>query len=400
MSRIHPRQKSHVLYLGEISQPPRWLPAAAYPTIQPILENSRVGVFTVENPTDDEVRHLDRIARESNGITYVFKAGGSEFCAFIGSREVICTGSFPGEEKECITCEDFAGAVENYAFDRFTLSLRSGRLLLGDRTKVMGILNVTPDSFSDGGNFYRFDAAVARGEKMAEEGADIIDVGGESTRPGADPITLEEEARRVIPVVEYLAKRIRIPISVDTFKAEMAQRALDAGAQIINDVSALRFDPKMAKVVARAQCPLILMHMLGIPKSMQDDPHYDALIPEVIGFLCLRIQDALQNGVSIEQIIIDPGVGFGKTVEHNLELLNGLSQLKALGRPILVGPSRKSTIGQVLGAGIEERVEGTAAAVAVAIMNGANIVRVHDVKEMVRVAKMTDAILRGNTAVK
>ncbi|RJP24681.1 MAG: dihydropteroate synthase [Candidatus Abyssobacteria bacterium SURF_5] len=290
-------------------------------------------------------------------------------------------------------CEDFAGALEQYSSTRFTLRLRSGTLSLSERTLIMGILNVTPDSFSDAGRFYRFDAAVAQAEKMAEDGADIIDIGGESTRPGAESVSEEEEARRVIPVIEYLVKRATVPISIDTCKAGIARRALDAGAQMVNDVTALRFDPQLAEVVAEYRCPVILMHMLGEPKTMQENPRYDAVIPEIISFLQARIDFALQRGIDPEQIIVDPGIGFGKTVEHNLEILRELARLKALGRPILVGPSRKSTIGKILGTGFEDRVEGTAAAVTVSIMGGAHIVRVHDVKQMARVSKMTDAII-------
>jgi dihydropteroate synthase len=391
---MQPRHKRHVLYLGDIAEPPRWLPLATHPLINPILENALVGLFTIENPTEEEVRQLERTARESNGIAYVFKAGGTEFCVFIGSREVLCTRQFAGEDEQAIHCDDFADAVERFSSGRFTLSLRGGSFSLGDRTRIMGILNVTPDSFSDGGSFYRFDAAVAQAEKMAEEGADILDIGGESTRPGAEAIPEEEEARRVMPVIEYLVKRIETPISIDTCKAGIARRALDAGAQIVNDVSALRYDPEMVNVVAENGCPLILMHMLGAPKSMQENPQYEALVPEIIAFLKSRIDFASKEGVKPEQIIVDPGIGFGKTVEHNLEILRGLAQFKALGRPLLVGPSRKSTIGKILGAEVEDRVEGTAAAVTVSIINGAHLVRVHDVKQMARVARMTDAIMR------
>lgn len=393
MSRTDPLPGRRLAYLGEISEPPRWLPSNARSNIVPILDSSRVGVFTVEKPSAEEIRRLERIASESNGIVCVFKAGGTDFCAYIGSQKELCEKLPPTGAEAPLGCEDFVAAVRRYTESRFTLTLRSGAIELGERTRIMGILNVTPDSFSDGGRFHNFDAAIAHGEKMAEEGADIIDVGGESTRPSAEPVPVEEEAGRVLPVVEHLSKKLPTPISIDTCKAEIARRALDAGAQMVNDISALRFDREMIKVVRESGCPTILMHMQGTPKNMQENPRYDALMPEVISFLKERIGFVLEEGVGLEQIIVDPGVGFGKTVEHNLELLRELAQLKALGRPILVGPSRKSTIGKVLDAEAHDRVEGTAAAVAVSIAGGAHIVRVHDIKQMARVSKMTDAIM-------
>lgn len=260
----------------------------------------------------------------------------------------------------------------------------------------MGILNVTPDSFSDGGIFFDRNIAIERGLRMVEEGADIIDVGGESTRPGAEPVTSEEEIRRTIPVIEDLAKRVGIPISIDTYKAEIARRALDAGASIVNDISGLRFDDEMPKVVAEYNAPVVIMHIKGAPKNMQANPEYDALVPEIMDFLRAGIRIALRSGVREDMIIIDPGIGFGKTFAHNLEVIKNLDEFSLLGRPLLIGPSRKAFLGKILdGAPASERIEGTAAAVAISIMNGANIVRVHDVKEMVKVAKVTDAIKRG-----
>ena len=257
----------------------------------------------------------------------------------------------------------------------------------------MGILNTTPDSFSDGGLLTSVEAAVEHGERMASEGADIIDIGGESSRPGADPVPAEVEMGRVLPVIQKLAKRIEIPISIDTYKSSVARRALDAGACMVNDISALRSDPDMASVVAEASVPVVLMHMRGTPKNMQLDPSYDSLIPSIISFLRTRIQAAVGAGISPNQIIIDPGIGFGKTVAHNLEIIRQLRKFKRLGKPILIGASRKSFIGKVLNLPVGDRVEGTAATIAVAITNGADIVRVHDVKEMARVVRMTDAIV-------
>lgn len=266
---------------------------------------------------------------------------------------------------------------------------------IGERTLVMGILNVTPDSFSDGGKFADAGAAVAHGTDMAANGADIIDVGGQSTRPGADPTTAAEERARIVPIIQRLSAELDTPISVDTYQAEVAEAALDAGAVIVNDISSATFDPEMSSLIARKRCPAVLMHIVCKPKDMQADPAYSDLMGEVCAFLRERLTCLAEAGVDERLLMIDPGIGFGKTVEHNLEILRRLPELKSIGRPILVGTSRKSTIGQVLG-GLppEERLEGTAATVALSIANGADIVRVHDVKEMARVVRMTDAIVR------
>jgi len=265
----------------------------------------------------------------------------------------------------------------------------------GKRTYIMGILNVTPDSFSDGGRFIKFEDAVEQGRKMIAEGADIIDIGGESTRPGALPVSAAEEIRRAIPVIKELSKIKRTVISIDTAKSKVAEAAIRAGASLINDVSALNFDRKMPKVAARYKVPIILMHMQGKPRTMQKNPRYDDLMPEIISYLQNSIGLAIKGGVPKENIIVDPGFGFGKSVEHNLEILRRLRELKVLGHPIMIGTSRKSTIGQVLGLPPDERIEGTAATVAVAVMNGANIVRVHDVAQMAKTVKMCDAIRKG-----
>jgi len=260
----------------------------------------------------------------------------------------------------------------------------------------MGILNVTPDSFTDGGIFFQRDSAIEHGLGMVENGADIIDIGGESTRPGSDPVGYEEEIRRTIPVIEELSKRVNVPISIDTYKADVAKRALDAGASMVNDISGLRFDPEMAGVVAEHKVPVVLMHIKGTPKNMQVNPEYEALIPEILDYLRVGIRLAVDAGVGEDMIIIDPGIGFGKTFEHNLRILKNLHEFTLLEKPLLIGPSRKAFIGKILGnAPVSERMEGTAAAVAISIMNGANIVRVHNVKEMVKVVKVADAIKRG-----
>ncbi|MDQ0285375.1 dihydropteroate synthase [Desulfofundulus luciae] len=267
------------------------------------------------------------------------------------------------------------------------LNCRGKELVLGERTLVMGILNVTPDSFSDGGRFSDPSRAVEHAHRLVEDGADIIDLGGESTRPGYTPVTVDEEMRRVIPVLEKLVQEIPVPISVDTTKAAVAREALEIGAHIINDQWALRADPEMAAVVARYDAPVILMHN-------QRGTEYEDLMGDMIRFFRESIALALEAGICRDKIIIDPGIGFGKTVEQNLEVMSRLSELDCLGLPVLLGTSRKSMIGKTLDLPVDQRVEGTAATVAVGIAAGVDIVRVHDVKEMVRVARMTDAMVR------
>jgi dihydropteroate synthase len=256
----------------------------------------------------------------------------------------------------------------------------------------MGILNVTPDSFSDGGRFLDHEDAVAQSLRMAEEGADIVDVGGESTRPGSDEVPVDEEIDRTVPVVKRLVAELDIPISIDTRKAEVARSALDAGAVIVNDVSAAR-DPQMFEMVEEAGAGLILMHMLGEPKTMQEEPRYDDVVREVREYLGARLDAAVAAGVERDRLCIDPGLGFGKTYEHNLELMLEIDTFLDLGAPLLVGPSRKSFIGKALDdARPEDRLEGSLGAVAWLAGRGAHIVRVHDVKETVRVLKVVDAI--------
>jgi len=272
-------------------------------------------------------------------------------------------------------------------------------LELNLKTHVMGILNITPDSFSDGGLHFDASAAVSQGIKMVSDGADIIDIGGESTRPGSEPVSLEEELRRTIPVIKALAGRITVPISIDTYKAEVARQAIAAGASIVNDISGLRFDPVMPKVIAENQVPVVIMHIKGRPREMQKNPVYESLIPEIIDYFRISIRLAKKFGIPDDLMILDPGIGFGKTFDHNLEILNNLEQLTILEKPLLLGPSRKAFLGKILGdVPASDRLEGTAAAIAVSIMKGANIIRVHDVKEMARVAKVIDAIKREKIA--
>ncbi len=263
---------------------------------------------------------------------------------------------------------------------------------IGQKTLVMGVVNVTPDSFFDGGLHTDVHDAVRHAGDMVRDGADILDVGGESSRPGAAPVGEEEEQRRVLPVIERIL-RLGVPLSVDTYKAETARKALRMGASIINDITAFRGDPEMAGVVAEAGCTYVMMHMQGTPETMQTQPKYVNVIDDICAFFEERIAFAVKLGVKEERIWIDPGFGFGKTVEQNLELLRRLGEFKRFGRPILIGTSNKSTIGRVLNVGTDERTEGTAATIAIGIANDADVVRVHDVKRMARVAKMTDAIL-------
>ncbi|UCE17857.1 MAG: dihydropteroate synthase [Gemmatimonadota bacterium] len=294
--------------------------------------------------------------------------------------------------------QEFLPSMENPS--PFPLTCRNHNLDLGARTFIMGVLNVTPDSFSNGGRFQGLARAVDRAAKMVEEGADIIDVGGESTRPGSDAIPPEQELYRTLPVVEKLVKELHVPISVDTYRSQVAEKLLEAGAHMVNDISGLDFDPDMAHVVSRYEVPVIVMHIRGRPKDMQLNPEYDDLISDVYTSLKRCVTNALQAGVHKDKIVIDPGIGFGKTVEHNLEIFKRLREFSSMGYPILIGASRKSFIGKILDAPVDDRLEGSLAAVAVAIMNGANILRVHDVKPTVRAARLVDAILRVNNGSK
>lgn len=265
----------------------------------------------------------------------------------------------------------------------------------GSRTYVMAVLNLTPDSFSGDGLAGSPTAAVARGLLQQDDGADLLDVGGESTRPGAAEVSASEEIRRVVPVIAALKEAVTIPISIDTRKAAVAAAALGAGADLVNDVSGLTFDPELAGVVAAAGVPVVLQHSQGTPQTMQDDPRYADVVEEVIAGLAERLERAAEAGIARQQCFVDPGIGFGKRTPHNLALIRGLGELRRLGAPILVGPSRKRFIGELLNLPVEERLEGTAAAVALCIAYGADVVRVHDVKVMVRVARVADAVVRG-----
>ncbi len=267
-----------------------------------------------------------------------------------------------------------------------------------DKTLIMGILNITPDSFYDGGRWNAPEQAVAHARSLVSDGADILDLGAESSRPGSNPVSPEEEQARLLPVLDAVLDAVDIPISIDTWRADTAQHALERGASMINDISGLRMDPEMPGVVAAWDCPCVVMHMQGQPKTMQQNPVYEDVVEDICRYFEARLEDLQAQGVRRERIWLDPGFGFGKTVEHNLEIMRRLGEFKRLGQPLMLGSSNKATIGAVLNeAPPSERMEGTAATVALGIAQGVDAVRVHDVKAMARVAAMSDAILRGRT---
>lgn len=275
-----------------------------------------------------------------------------------------------------------------------TFKCKNYKLDLSKKTFIMGILNITPDSFSDGGKYFDSKIAIKHAVRMVEDGADIIDMGGESTRPGAKRVDLNEELKRVIPVLKILVKELNVPISVDTYKYEVAKAALNEGASIINDISGLHFSKDIASIAAKSKAGIILMHIKGTPKDMQNDPVYKDVIKEVSDYLKEGINTAVKAGIEKDRIMIDPGIGFGKTLKHNLIIIKRLKEFKKLGYPVLIGPSRKSFIGKILDLPAEERLEGTLASVAAGVINGANVVRVHDVAEVVKAVKVLDAILK------
>lgn len=274
-----------------------------------------------------------------------------------------------------------------------TRTLRIGSDVLSlDRTRLMGVVNVTPDSFSDGGSYLTSGDAISHALQLAEEGADILDIGGESTRPGSEPVSLQEELDRVVPVVEAVASRVETPISVDTTKAAVARECLARGARIINDVSALRADGEMVRVLAASDAPVVLMHALWPPKTMQRAPSYVDVVEDVAEFLEERIRYATAFGISPEKILVDPGIGFGKTLQHNIELLKGICRFMIGGRPVVVGPSRKRFLGELTGRDTADRLFGTAGAVALLAAQGVHIIRVHDVAAMKDVVRVVDAV--------
>ncbi len=288
--------------------------------------------------------------------------------------------------------------LKNISKTQYVIRCRKRTLTLGKRTLLMGVLNVTPDSFSDGGLFYDKEKAISQAMRMVEEGADIIDIGGESTRPGSKPLELEEELRRVIPVIKSIAAKVDVPISIDTYKSIVAQKAIEAGAEIINDISGLNFDSGLAEIASREDVPIVLMHIRGTPETMQKNVYYDSLFSEIVQYLKASIHTAESAGLDPRQIIIDPGIGFGKTVKDNLFIIRNLSEFRILGKPILLGTSRKSFIGKILNAGVGDRLEGTLSSIAIGVLNGANIIRAHDVLQARRAIAVADAIRMAGRA--
>jgi dihydropteroate synthase len=383
--------------------------------MEPVLRISGRGAhaITLNGLTSGQTAALDSIVRSSDSgagsdPAPIFFSSQHDKTAGKGPAAMVLTGNPVELRKLCsllasdhrtppALSQKIDSLLDNYLRSDYKIDCRGKVLDLGSRTHVMGILNVTPDSFSDGGRYADAEQALTHARDMAAAGADIIDIGGESTRPGAAPLAEEEELRRIIPLIEHLSAELTVPISVDTYKASVAKRAIAAGAAIVNDISGLRFSHDMAGVVADSGVAVVIMHIKGTPRDMQQDPVYDDVVGEVMAYLEEGIEIAVKAGVDREKILIDPGIGFGKKLDHNLILLNRLEEFRALGRPIVLGTSRKKFIGAVLGIPVpEQRVDGTAATVALGIERGASVVRVHDVARMAQVAKMTDAIVRAN----
>ncbi|MFH1460025.1 MAG: dihydropteroate synthase [Candidatus Omnitrophota bacterium] len=324
---------------------------------------------------------------------------------FAPGREYTISGTFPNLKNFCffLSNEELGraqkkiikhmhAALLNYSKDTICFKCRSYKIDLQKKPRIMGILNVTPDSFSDGGEYFSEEKAIEHALELEAEGADIIDIGAESTRPGAKPVPAYKQLKRIKGIVRILGKKIKIPISIDTSSSVVAQHCLDLGASIINDIFSLRKDKKLGKLIARYKAGIILMHMNKNPRIMQKNPVYNDLITQIISFLAKAKEKALSYGIAEENIVLDPGIGFGKTTEHNLKIIKFLTRFKILGAPILVGTSRKSFIGNVLNVPVAEREFGTAAGVVFSVLNGASIVRVHNVKQMKQVITLTEAI--------
>jgi len=349
--------------------------------------------FFVESKEANEVDDISYAAEELGGDAY--RCGTSIPRAMLVFEHGVLQGpecrSRPDDRLQAVW-----QALSRYlAPDPPPWRLATRELGLGS-TLVMGVLNVTPDSFSDGGLYMDKGKAVARARQMVEEGADVIDVGGESTRPYSSETAVEEEERRVVPVIEELASRLEVPVSVDTRHHEVAIAALDAGAEIVNDVSGLR-DPRMTEAVARHRAGTVIMHMLGEPGDMQEKPSYEDVVGDIALFLDERLKGAEGNGVDPRSILLDPGIGFGKTLDHNLQIIVRLQEFRCLGRGLLIGASRKSFIGKVLGQEVGGRKEGSLAIASIAMMNGASVVRAHDVRETKMVARMVDAVRKAQS---
>jgi dihydropteroate synthase len=372
----------------------------------PVLRITRGDLYTVTvsglTPAQEAAVHGALTAMQSGagfGLAPLFSSPAPGSCVLSGTAEQFrrfSGGLFAANSIPAGMAKKIDSLLDNYSRSDYKIAYGHSVLDLGARTRVMGILNVTPDSFSDGGRFIDAGKALAHAREMTAAGADIIDIGGESTRPGSAPLPEEEELRRIIPLFERLSKELPVPLSVDTYKATVAEKALAAGASIVNDISGLRFSPDMAKVVADSGAAVVIMHIKGTPRSMQQNPVYDDVIGEIRDYLEEGIAIAERAGVDREKTLIDPGIGFGKTLEHNLTILNRLDEFRVLGRPIVLGTSRKRFIGTILDIPVpDERAWGTAATVALGIARGAQIVRVHDVKSMAQVARMTDTIVKS-----
>ncbi len=298
-----------------------------------------------------------------------------------------------GYEKLTEVLSLIQGVLSGVNRDEVILNCGGKPLAVGKHLRLMGVINVTPDSFSDGGTYYQLEDAISRAHQMVEEGVDVIDIGGESSRPGSDSVDIQEEMVRVIPVISRLSKELSIPLSIDTTKSEVARAAMDAGAGMINDISGLHWDMKLAEMAAKYEVPVVIMHTRGKPKTMQQNVHYQSLFSEIIRYLREGIEVALAAGVPSDQIVVDPGIGFGKSVEHNLMIMNRLFEFSVLGKPILLGASRKSFIGKILDVDIDQRLEGTLATTVFGALRGADIIRVHDVRENLRAIRMLEHMM-------
>lgn len=396
---------------------PRVLQVKSLEEVQKALKDLHVSAKGIEIMAPKAIHHLVRIydldPRAANIIKQEMLSKGGEaatpwelYKMETRSVDLILMGTLRQYDDLCgklslqpfglpVLAQEIKKALFNYDEKAHILQAGRFRLDLSSRTHIMGILNVTPDSFSDGGAYFDFSQAKEQARRLVADGADILDIGGESTRPGAEPVTLEEELRRTIPVIEELSGELNVPISIDTYKPEVARKALGAGATIINDIAGLR-DEKMIGLAVEKNVPVVIMHMKGMPRDMQKNPAYDDVVAEVADWLDVQAQKAITAGLSEEKILIDPGIGFGKNLEHNLELLRRFSEIKSLGHPVVLGTSRKSFIGAILDLPAQERVEGTIASVVYGITQGASILRVHDVKEVARAVKVADAIRDGN----
>ncbi len=388
--------------------------------LKQIMQNIRVDPYGIKIMLPKGITHLIRLSSISNIAANILKQEMLSLGGEVAVAKDVLTGRI--KKTDCLlmgnlsqlNClskklnrqpfglnrltHDLGYTLSNYQKDKFVLNLNGYKLNLGKRTHIMGVVNLTPDSFSGDGLYHKFqiDRICGQIEKMVEDGADIIDVGGESSRPGAKSVPIKEELARTIPAIKVLAKKIKAPISIDTYKPQVARQALDNGAVIVNDITGLR-NPEMAKIVARYKAGIVIMHMKGRPRNMQDNPVYHSLIDEILEFLKKQVNFAVGSGIDREKIIIDPGIGFGKTLEHNLEILKCLSEFKVLGRPILVGPSRKSFIGKILNVQPKDRIFGTVSSCVLAVKNGVKIVRVHDVKEVRQALRISDAITNIGT---